>query len=495
MEADPINAEGIAANARAESLGAEITELCACSYALEARFLDLLREFDAGKSWERLGFHSCAHWMNLKCSMGLHAARERLRVAHALANLPKMARAFAEGRLSYSKVRAMTRVADSTNEDYLLMIAKHGTAWHVETLVRKTRRVIRLREAARTDEPHRLRSLQCHYDEDGMLVLKARLPAEQGALVVAALERAMEQAEAEGVTANIPPPALQWQVSQEFPHVPAGTSATAREPRSEQIREPRHARRADGLVQLAESYLAETAHGGSSAERYRVVVHVSAETLQGHADVANTDDLTVSDVPAGTSHLEHGPHVPAGTSRRLACDASLVALLEDAEGIPLSVGRQTRSIPPWLRRALQARDGGCRFPGCTHTRFVDGHHIQHWADGGETSLDNLVLLCRYHHRLVHEGGFHCERSISGEVVFTSPAEERLAPYDELPGMDTGEDPIAWLERHADTAHIDATTCVTQWYAGDRMDWNLAVGHMFAHEQQAASHRSADIRRE
>ena len=484
MEADPINAEGIAANARAESLGAELTELCACSYALEARFLERLREFDAGKYWERLGFHSCAHWMNLKCSMGLHAARERLRVAHALASLPKMTRAFAEGRLSYSKVRAMTRVADSANEDYLLMIAKHGTAWHVETLVRKTRRVIRLREAARTDEPQRLRSLQCHYDEDGMLVLKARLPAEQGALVVAALEQAMEQAEADGVTADIPPPALQWQTSQELPRVPAGTSASERECRGEPVREPRHARRADGLVQLAESYLAETAHGGSSAERYRVVVHVSAETLQHH--IANAADMTGSDVPVGTSHLEHGPHVPAGTSRRLSCDAALVALLEDAEGIPLSVGRQTRSIPPWLRRALQARDGGCRFPGCTHTRFIDGHHIQHWADGGETSLENLVLLCRYHHRLVHEGGFHCERSINGEVVFTSPAEERLAPFAELPGIDTGEDPIAWLERHADIAHIGAMTCVTQWYAGERMDWHLAVGHMFALEQQAAS---------
>jgi hypothetical protein len=236
-----------------------------------------------------------------------------------------------------------------------------------------------------------------YYTDDGYLVLKARLPAEQGALVVKALEKAMDSAEAERVTQDVLPPALEWQAKV-------------------------------------------------------------------------TGD------------------VPAGTSRRLACDAALVGLLEDAEGIPLSVGRQTRSIPPWLRRALQARDGGCRFPGCTHTRFVDGHHIRHWADGGETSLDNLVLLCRYHHRLVHEGGFACERTVTGEVIFRSPDDERLPPYAELPGIEAGEDPVAWLQRHVDCAHIDSMTCVTQWYAGDRMDWDLAVGHMFAAENRAEFER-------
>ena len=131
--------------ARAEALGAEITALCAHRYALEARFLQLLREFDAGEHWAAMGFHSCAHWLNFHCGLGLNAARERLRVAHALSGLPRISEAFAEGRVSYSKVRAMTRVADATNEDYLMTIATHGTAWHVETLVRKTRRVLKTR--------------------------------------------------------------------------------------------------------------------------------------------------------------------------------------------------------------------------------------------------------------------------------------------------------------------------------------------------------------
>jgi hypothetical protein len=102
-----------------------------------------------------------------------------------------------------------------------------------------------------------------------------------------------------------------------------------------------------------------------------------------------------------------------------------------------------------MRRALGARDGGCRFPGCTNTRFVDGHHIKHWADGGETSLDNLVLLCRHHHHLVHEGGFGCERSADGEIYFK---DRRARPL----------------------ADCDSETCTAKWLAGERMDWQMAV---------------------
>jgi hypothetical protein len=104
----------------------------------------------------------------------------------------------------------------------------------------------------------------------------------------------------------------------------------------------------------------------------------------------------------------------------MACDASVLRWRESASGEPLSIGRKTRSIPPALRRALQRRDGGCRFPGCTCRRFVDAHHIVHWADGGETSMDNLVMLCRRHHRLVHEGGFGVRMGPGGEVCFSYP---------------------------------------------------------------------------
>jgi hypothetical protein len=107
--------------------------------------------------------------------------------------------------------------------------------------------------------------------------------------------------------------------------------------------------------------------------------------------------------PPGAAKSSGDPPIPVETVRRLSCDASLLRVLENPHGEPLDVGRKTRSIPPNIRRALNSRDGGCRFPGCTHQRYVDAHHIEHWAEGGETKLSNLVTLCRLHHRLVHEG--------------------------------------------------------------------------------------------
>jgi len=418
---------------RAESLARELTELCAYRYALEAKFLSLLREFDTDRCWERLGLHSCAHWLNLKCGIGLNAAREKIRVANALAGLPLISKAFSEGRVSYSKVRAMTRVATPENEEYLMMIAKHGTAYHVETLVRLYRRECRLR-AAQKKGPNSSRALHYHTDEDGMLVIEARLSPEQGALVLKALDAAVEQQ----------------------PDVTAET------------REPISARRADALAEIAEGYLGSENVACNTADRHQVVVHVTAETLSSNI----ADDVT-----AETSYLDDGPGVTAETSRRIACDASLVRLVKDQKGEPLSIGRKSRTIPPPMRRALIARDKGCRFPGCTHTRFVDGHHIEHWANGGETSLDNLVLLCRHHHRLVHEGGFSCTRRFRGNVEFRDPDGRLLTNEPALRPVPRGEDPTEWLKHRFARLGIDDDTCVSQWYAGDRMDWDLAVFHL------------------
>ena len=176
-----------------EQLGAEITRLCSHIYAAEARLLNLIRMFDERKYWEELGLCSCAHWLNFKCGIGMNAAREKVRVANALADLPKISTAFEKGQLSYSKVRAMTRIADSSNEDYLLMIAHHGTAHHVEKLVAKFRTAQRLQDAEAANEQYRDREVTHYYDHDGCLVIKARLPAEQGALIVKALEMAMDK--------------------------------------------------------------------------------------------------------------------------------------------------------------------------------------------------------------------------------------------------------------------------------------------------------------
>ncbi|MEX0706754.1 MAG: DUF222 domain-containing protein [Woeseia sp.] len=467
-----------------EKLGAKITELCGYLYAGTYRLLVMIREFDEQGYWQLPGLNSCAHWLNFKCGIGMNAAREKVRVARALGDLPKISAAFSRGELSYSKVRAMTRVANADNEDYLLMIARHGSAWHMETLIAKYRRASRNMEAATAAQQHAARECSIYYDHEGCLVIKARYPADQGAVVVKALEHAMEQRFREDGGARAPEDAVH--------DVGPGVSD----------REPIGRRRADALADVAETYLAADNTVAATADRYQVVVHVAAGTLKltpdpnviarsaatwrprTDADVPNPEDghhVTAETSPLGLAdlaHLEHGPHVSAETARRVACDSGIVKLAESGDGVPLSIGRKTRAIPPAIRRALTARDVGCRFPGCTNTRFVDGHHVKHWADGGETSLENLVLLCRHHHRLVHEGGFRCEHGDNGHVLFHAPSGDNLSAQRQATGIAKHADVIRWLDRYMPELELDHETCVPCWYAGDRMDWDMAVSGMF-----------------
>jgi hypothetical protein len=201
-----------------------------------------------------------------------------------------------------------------------------------------------------------------------------------------------------------------------------------------------------------------------SASRGNQSLHVTAETSSTNRDIF--------------SRLENSPHVTAETSRRIACDCSTLKLVEDENDEPLSIGRKSRVIPPAMRRALRSRDEGCRFPGCTNHSYIDGHHIEHWADGGETSLRNLVQLCRYHHRLVHEGGFACEKDEQDNVTFRNQQQQPLGAYvlpTPLADDDTLED---WMVSQMHDFRIDGHTCVPNYMAGDRMDWDLAVGHLF-----------------
>ena len=448
-------AERYPAHAKSEKLAAEITDLAVHIFAATYQLLTLIHEFDQHHHWERLGMASCAHWLNFRCGIGMHAAREKVRVANALVELPKMSERFKRGELSYSKVRAMTRIATEDNEDYLLMIARHGTAYHVEKLVSQYRRCVRLQETKNANEQHQARELNYHYDENGCLIINARLPAEQGALVLKALQLAMDSSESE---------------SDAEADVPAGTPN----------RESFPARRADALAEMAETYLNTPPAKTSTADRYQVVVHVTPDTLEDcPPDVPAGTSPTPTRPDSNLSHIENAPHIAAETSRRIACDCSIVKLREDKDAQPLSISRKSRSIPPSVNRALRARDQGCRFPGCTSTEFIDGHHIKHWADGGETSLENLVQLCRRHHRLVHEGGFGCERQTNGKVVFRDQRGEMLADSFVLPSIGDQQNPIEWMEAQIPDVQVDADTCVPIMRAGETIDWDLAVGHLFA----------------
>jgi hypothetical protein len=413
-----------------ESLGEHIIHLSGQLNCLERRWLALIAEFDRRRGWAGPGIASCAHWLNWQCGIDLGTARERLRVAHALEQLPKIGASMQRGELSYSKVRAVTRIADAGNEDVLLMWALHGSAGQVERIVRYYRRAQECEELNREQRQQWHRSLHHEYLDDGSILIKARLPAETGRLVIHAVEAALEY------LPDSPPAELK--VADGSPHPSA--------------------RRADALGLVAESFLAAGPRSQSGAERQQIVVHVDAQVLQERC--------------AGRCEFEQGPSIAAETARRLACDASLVELSHDESGNVLNIGRKTRSIPPAIRRALNARDRGCRFPGCHHDRYVDGHHIRHWADGGETRLGNLVTLCRYHHRVVHEEGMSIQVLDDGALRFCRPDGREVPTHP--PMLGPGMTPVV----DAEVAGIDPRAAMTRRFADTRADYGLTVSALF-----------------
>jgi len=362
------------------------------------RFLVLLREFDLRQGWRSYGHNDCAEWLDWKCGISRVTAQEKVRIARALWTLPQIEAAFASGALSYSKVRALCRVANDANETELLDYALGSTAAQVELHCSRLRNGDAGASAEHARRLHERRWLSRSLREDGSGTLTVDLPREQLEIVLAAIET----------------------VAKTLPDDPTrSVFATG----------------ADALVRMAEQVLrAEgpscrsdlpVANGRTAVE---VVVHVDASALSGHG---------------GASDL------PLPTVRRLCCDGGVVPLVENARGETLDVGRRQRTVSTPMKRALFGRDQGCVFPGCHHTRFIDAHHIEHWADGGETALDNLVSLCTTHHRLVHEGGFAIQRNAEGAHYFVRPDGRPIdAMY--VPGRDRVEEerPVYRVERYS-----------------------------------------------
>jgi hypothetical protein len=404
-------AENFAAPAIATARLASIDDLDRAIVTLAARInaashdlLVLIRRFDERGGWLRWGFDNCTDWLHWRCDLSISAAREKVRVAHALKTLPAISIAFAKGELSYSKVRALTRVAEVHNEDALLDFARHTTAARVEERCRE----LRCGTVASTDDAlraHARRMLTLRRDPArGTVTFTIELPLETAELIEKALDRAME------ATVSSDP---------EFAEESWG------------------AQRADALVAMATDYLSgDRGTSAGTSDNYQVVVHVDRATLSGGN---------------GRSGL------PIESVRRIACDSDRVVLVEDEEGEPLSIGRKTRIVPAAIKRALWARDGGCRFPGCGRRRFVDAHHIEHWSVGGETSLGNLLLLCSRHHRLVHEGGFRIEKDYRNRWFFKRP-DGRAVPSCGYRPEDMTDDEVETAHHyHADTS---AEVCVS-----------------------------------
>lgn len=445
--------QSAARQSRLQQLEDDITTLAAHIDAAIFRWLELLREFDACEGWKGEGIKSLAHWLNWKCGMSLNTAREKVRVALALKELPQTSAAFREGRLSYSKARAITRVATTNNEDVLLHIALNGTAFHVEQAVYAWRREKRFELLKQENRRHELRELHWYTDDDGCMVLQARFTPEQGALVKNAIEAMMET------------------IFDEHKNVSAETSECELPDPCQQHPMPIHSHRTDALARIAAEWSSNPVSTPLSGnDRFVINIHTDIETLR-------------ADGSGAESELEGSENVSAETSRRLACDCSVINWL-DHKGCaitgaePLSVGRKTRTVPPALRRALQRRDRGCRFPGCSCSRFVDAHHIHHWADGGETHIDNLVLLCRHHHRLVHEGGFGLKRSADGEVRFTTPNGKRIPASAEKRFSGSASELISANE--AQGLAITPDTAIPVWW-GESMDSSIVVHNLLLRE--------------
>lgn len=396
-----------------ERLADEIAALATDIQAATCRWLILLAEFDERQGWAIEGCKTCAQWVGWRCGVGREAAREYVRVARRLGELSRVREAFGTGRLSYSKVRALTRVEDVALEEELVQLAMTTTAAQLEQVVRAYKGVV---VAQRDVQQHfESRFVEWSRDDDGSVRIRGRLTPEQGEMLIKAIEGTRDDM-LESVSAETP-----WGEAGEVHELP-----------------PVGARNADALAQLADTALAAAA-ASTGGDRYQLVVHLDA----------------------GRAELEPGTPLATETMRRVACDASVVQIVE-RDGKALSVGRKTRCIPPAIRRALRSRDRCCQFPGCANSRHVDAHHLHHWADGGHTDLANLVQLCRHHHRLVHEGGF----SISGEpgdLVFTSPSGRRLRPGPSVRRLPRGS-----------VARVPAETVVPPY---ERLDLALAVDAM------------------
>ena len=443
-----------------DPLGDEIALLSAHITAATYRLLCLLRVYDAEERWQ--GFRSCAHWLSWRTGISLGPAREKMRVARCLPSPSLIPEAFAKGELSYSKVRALTRIAKPENEEILLDFARHGTTAHVERMVRHWRRLDRgdASEAARAER----RGLSVWLTDEGSYEVRGRLNPEVGALLLKALEVAegrLYRAERRAGTEHL---------------------ITAVQ------------RRADALGLWLE-------------ERVQPQVQLVMHSFQGEEQEKREEHQKREQEEQRVSAplvTEEGSRVSAETSSRLACDAEVVPIARGADGSVLDVGRRRRTVGWRLRKALEARDGGCRFPGCDSRTRTHAHHVTPWAEGGETAMDNLVLLCPFHHRAVHEGGWQVEMDEWGVPRFLNPLRTPV------PVVPASPDIGALVPRGAATARpmssrafpvssaqdfglgrwhgqngINAWTGDSLW-TGERIDWGYAMLCLWREGEDATS---------
>ena len=481
-----------AAPAPLERLEAQICELAGHIAAATCRFLVLLGDFDARRGWASWEMTSCAAWLSWKCQMTSGTAREHVRVARALRDLPVIRGEFAAGRLSYAKVRALTRIATPGNEAGLAEIAGPMTGNQLERFARAHRQV----SHADDDQARVRRRLTWRLEDDGSLAGTFRLPPLAGAVLLQALRAAAGDldhphgGQDPGVSAETPagaPPA--GETPTEEPATLAPVTVTS-------------SHLADALLVIAETFLAGKVADAENADVYQVIVHAGAGALTAgdpaEPDEAANDgqhDETAAGVsaeapPPGRTpghpadparcHVQDGPAISVSTAQMIACTAALSWMLHDRDGSVLDVGRRRRRPGAALRRAARERDHcRCRFPGC-ESRRVDLHHIQHWINGGRTSLKNLISLCKYHHMLIHQRGYLIASAPGGAFTFHRPDGTVLPSSPAPPDIDG-------TINDCHDAGITPATIIPAWY-GERLNLDYAIHACFANADYQARQR-------
>ena len=515
-----------------ERLEAQICELAGHLTAATCRFLLLVGDFDARRGWESWDLPSCSAWLAWKCQLAPGTAREQVRVARALRELPVIRGEFAAGRMSYAKVRALTRIATAATEQDLAELAGPMTGGQLDRFARAHRQV------SRADDQHARAARRVTWridDEDGSLAMTVRLPAVKGQVLVQALRAAAADLDHPhdaghdgGASAEAPGPLPH--AADEAGPPPGGPPADGPDAGS-----PQAASLADSLAGIAADYLAGKITAAGNPDLYQVIVHVGPEALAdpesdpaagaasaeapaagpatasppppapgrspapGHDDTPghhHDQPLTGASAEAPAAelgggacradcpyrqvghlahprrcHLEDGQAISPAAAQRIACAATVSWMLHDHDGTLLDIGRRHRRPTAAIRRAVRERDRyRCRFPGC-HSRRTDLHHIRHWARGGKTSCRNLILLCEAHHVIVHELGYLITADDGGGFTFTRPDGNPLPPSPALPAPAGGGDITAVHDAHITPQTINAP--------GDRLDLHLAIWSAFA----------------
>ena len=477
-----------------ERLEARICELAGHLAAATCQFLLLVADFDARGGWASWEMPSCAAWLSWKCQIAPGTAREHVRVARALCGLPVIRAQFTAGRLSYAKVRALTRIAAPETERDLVEMATPMTAGQLERFARAHRRVSR----GEQEEASRRRKLTWRHDDTG-IGITVWLPPEQGAVVLQAIRA--------------------WTGDVDHPHDPEAGDGPPRmgaeEPktRAEELREqdagngigwdgenPPWQREktpaadmADAIVGICGDYLGGRAGEADNPDTYQVVIHAGTGAITGSEEPGVPAETPLADpgpaVPVthpahpARCHVEDGLALSPATAQMIACNATISTMLHDARGNVLNVGRRTRRPPAALRRAARERDRyRCRFPGC-ESRRVDLHHVLFWTNGGQTKLTNLICLCKRHHTVVHDKGIIIATA-GGGFAFYLPDGTPIPASPPLPASS----PAGITTCH--DAAITPSTIIPP-HSGERLDLHLAIWTCFANAKNQAARRERE----